>query len=58
MAALLQTSFTDFIGIIGVVFTLIAYYYLNVGKFSPENMVYLILNLAGSCLILFSLFFS
>lgn len=55
---LLNTSIPDLIGIVGVAFTLIAYYYLNVGKFSPENMKYLGLNLFGSCLILFSLFFS
>ncbi len=57
MIALLN-SVPDMIGIVGVVFTLIAYYYLNVGKFSPDNMSYLLLNLAGSGLILFSLFFS
>lgn len=53
----LFTQFYNVIGVIGVILTLIGYYYLNVGRLLPESLVYLLLNFVGSCLILFSLMF-
>jgi len=50
-------DFSDMVGIAGVVFTLIAYYYLNMGKWSPESLKYVLLNLFGSCFLMFSLCF-
>jgi len=49
---------SDFIGIIGVLLTLIAYYLLNLNKLTSDNMVYLMFNLIGSCLLLVSLCFN
>lgn len=45
------------IGIIGVILVLIAYYLLNTNRVSAINMSYLLLNLIGAWLILFSLMF-
>lgn len=49
--------YSDYIGLIGVVLTLVAYYLINVGKVSSMNLTYLLLNLIGSCMLLFSLLF-
>lgn len=54
----LITNFPDMIGVLGVILTLIAYYYLNLGKWAPDSLKYLLLNLFGSCFLMFSLFFS
>jgi len=49
--------YSNHVGIIGVVLTLIAYYFLSVGKMSAESIIYSLLNFVGSWLILFSLMF-
>lgn len=51
-------EYANTIGIIGVIITLAAYYFLNVNKLSPTSMSYLLMNLIGSCFILFSLFYA
>lgn len=47
----------NMIGIVGVVMTLLAYYWLNINKVSSESLSYVLLNLIGSCLILVSIYF-
>jgi multisubunit Na+/H+ antiporter MnhB subunit len=47
----------DPVGIIGVVLILIAYYYLSVGKWIADSMLYQFLNFLGAWLILYSLYF-
>ncbi|MBA3660489.1 MAG: hypothetical protein H0W64_02060 [Gammaproteobacteria bacterium] len=47
----------DVIGIIGVFIILAAYYLLNIGKMNALNIYYQLMNLVGSVLILFSLFY-
>lgn len=56
MHQLLAAS-SNFIGIFGVLLTLIAYYFLNINKLSANSLSYLFLNFFGSWLILFSLMF-
>lgn len=51
-------KYADTIGIIGVVLVLVAYCLLNTNKLSSHDIRYPILNLVGSCLILFSLLFN
>jgi len=53
----LMSQFYNLVGIVGVILTLIGYYFLNVGRLLPEHMTYLLLNFFGSCLILYSLMF-
>lgn len=48
----------DMIGIVGVILTLVAYCLLNLGRIDSDDMRYLLMNLSGSCLLLFSLLFS
>jgi multisubunit Na+/H+ antiporter MnhB subunit len=48
---------SDGVGIVGVVLILIAYYYLSVGKWISDSMIYQVLNFLGAWLILFSLYF-
>jgi multisubunit Na+/H+ antiporter MnhB subunit len=48
---------SDPVGIVGVILILIAYYYLSVGKWISDSMIYQVLNFLGAWLILFSLFF-
>ena len=57
MQALLA-QFSDHIGIIGVLLTLIAYGALSIGKMDSESLAYSLLNLIGSWLILVSLMYS
>lgn len=47
----------DFLGIIGVALTLIAYFLLSINKIPTEGKIYPTLNLIGSSLIMFSLYF-
>lgn len=47
----------DVIGIVGVAIILTVYYLLNARKLKAEKMSFQVLNLIGSVLILFSLFF-
>jgi hypothetical protein len=58
MLDLLFVYFADAVGIVGVILTLAAYYLLNVGKLSSDNINYLMLNLLGSCMLFFSLMFN
>lgn len=47
----------NIVGIIGVILTIVAYYWLSINKISSTSLLYVLLNLIGSALILFSLFF-
>ncbi len=47
----------DLIGLIGVVLLLIAYFYLSIGRWSSDSLMYQFYNLLGALLILFSLCF-
>lgn len=47
----------DSVGILGVVFTLIAYFLLQINKIKPTGLSYSLLNISGAALILYSLFF-
>lgn len=51
-------GYSDFIGIVGVILVLIAYYLLNTHKITAHNIYYQIFNLLGSFLILVSLFYA
>ncbi|QTS83902.1 CBU_0592 family membrane protein [Coxiella endosymbiont of Amblyomma nuttalli] len=46
------------IGMIGVVFVLLAYFLLQIHKLNQDSIMYSFMNLLGANLILFSLFFS
>lgn len=48
----------DTVGIIGVIFLLLAYFLLSTNKISSQSLSYQLYNLFGASLILFSLFFS
>lgn len=48
----------DGLGLIGVLLTLIAYLLLNIEKLLPDHISYALLNITGSGLILYSLFFN
>jgi hypothetical protein len=50
-------QYANTVGIVGVVFTLTAYYLLNVNKLSSVSMTYLLLNCVGSSCVLYSLMF-
>jgi hypothetical protein len=50
-------SFSDHVGIIGVVLTIVAYYLINTNKVSAHNFSYVWLNLIGATLLLYSLCF-
>jgi hypothetical protein len=53
----LFAEYANVAGIIGVFFTLTAYYLLNINKLSSTSITYLALNCVGSSFILFSLMF-
>lgn len=48
-------EFHDIIGFSGAVAILIAYFFLQAKKMSPDGLIYSVLNLIGALLILFSL---
>lgn len=48
---------SDPVGITGVVLILIAYYYLSVGKWIADSMIFQSMNFLGAWFILFSLYF-
>lgn len=48
---------SNYVGMIGVIIILIAYFLLSTGKWIADSMRYQLLNLIGAWLILFSLFF-
>ena len=56
-ARFLETQY-NVIGIIGVIFVLLAYFLLQVDKLKQDSLAYSSMNLAGSVLILISLFFT
>jgi len=49
--------FANAIGMVGVACILLAYLMVSMGKWTANKVTYLLLNLTGACLILFSLFF-
>ena len=49
--------FSNHIGIMGVILTLLAYYLLNMNKLKSNSLSYVWLNLIGAILLLYSLFF-
>lgn len=53
----LFAEYANVAGIIGVFFTLSAYYLLNINKLSSTSITYLALNCVGSSFILISLMF-
>jgi hypothetical protein len=57
MHSAVALDFADVIGIVGVIMILIAYYFLSVGKWISDSMLYQVLNFVGAWLILFSLYF-
>lgn len=57
-ATVLIDMVADFIGIIGVGLTLLAYFLLQVDKIPPTSRLYSSLNISGSALILYSLYFN
>jgi hypothetical protein len=48
-------EFHDIIGILGAIAILLAYFFLQAKKMSPDGLLYSLLNLIGAILILFSL---
>lgn len=50
-------SLPDCIGLIGVILTLIAYFFLQIDLMSQDGVSFSLLNLIGSVLILFSLYY-
>jgi len=48
-------EFHDIIGFSGAIAILIAYFFLQAKKMSPDGLAYSVLNLIGALLILFSL---
>jgi len=48
-------ALSNFIGLLGVVITLIAYFLLNIRKISSRSFIYATLNAIGSALVLYSL---
>ena len=51
-------SFTDFLGLIGVVAVSIAFFLLQAQKLSAHGATYLLLNLLGAILVMVSLWYS
>lgn len=51
------SEFSNILGMIGVIFILIAYYLLNINSISAKSLTYLLANLVGSCLVLISLYY-
>ena len=50
-------AFHDLIGSAGVFFILLCYFMLQIGKMHSQQLSYILLNLLGASLILFSLYF-
>ena len=46
----------DLVGLVGVSFIIISYFFLQIGRISPTNSLYSIANIIGSTLILVSLY--
>lgn len=50
--------FPNAVGIVGVVLILVAYYLLQINKYSSSDLGYLKLNIVGSISMLYSLYFN
>lgn len=50
-------QFSNHIGIVGVILTLMAYFLLNMNRLTSNSLVYVWLNLIGSIFLLYSLLF-
>lgn len=50
-------TFSDYVGIFGVIIILVAYVMLQVGYLSIKDLSYSLINLIGSVLLLYSLFY-
>lgn len=48
---------SDWVGMLGVILILIAYWFLSVGRWISDSIAYQSLNFIGAWLILFSLFY-
>jgi len=48
----------DVVGLCGAIAILLAYFFLQAKKMSPDGLTYSLLNLIGAVLILFSLFYA
>lgn len=53
----MSIAFHDLIGTSGVFFILFCYFMLQIGKMHSQQLCYILLNLLGASLILFSLYF-
>lgn len=53
----MMVSFPDVLGLLGVFLTLVAYLLLNIEKIPANSITYSGLNIAGSLLIVYSLYF-
>lgn len=51
------SSIADYVGIVGVVLLLAAYFAISTGRLGSNKMLYQVLNFIAAWLILFSLFF-
>jgi hypothetical protein len=51
-------TFPDIIGISGVTLILITYFALQIEKMDPKGLLYSLMNLIGSSMILYSLFYT
>lgn len=60
MSIFLQFLSSEFniIGMVGVIFVLLAYFLLQIYKLDQGSIIYSFMNLLGASLILFSLFFT
>lgn len=54
----LISKLPDIVGIAGVIIVLIAYYLLNVSKTHSSSLNYLLMNLIGAIMVLYSLCYS
>lgn len=53
----MSVAFHDLVGTTGVCLILFCYFFLQVGKMQSQQLSYILLNMLGACLILFSLYF-
>ncbi|HJK86964.1 MAG TPA: hypothetical protein QKA08_04275 [Candidatus Megaira endosymbiont of Nemacystus decipiens] len=51
-------TFPDIVGLIGVSFVILAFFFLQIQKIRPESTSYLMLNFFGALFLLYSLFYS
>jgi len=52
-----MSEYANIIGIVGVILTLVAYYFINIGKWQTSKLSYIMCNLVGSSMLLYSLLF-